>query len=374
MPAKSPLEHITPWCDNKDGGAAAVVTPDEVLTLGVLALAGLWPGCWSGIAAIIVHRVERLVQSGAVDAPFRRCAHSLVDMLLRSPGEADLAVETRQQLSIAQTRLPDELGQVLDLACSLLQRRAMVTADARAKKKRRRSCSSEAVVALTAPIPLAPPSCTAALVTMITDFPRTEKEQELERPRKRQRELGRVATPRLRSPSEVRPPLLQQRQPPTPHSLAVIPHQQIAVQLQVSTEAEATHPVHPPSPHLLYTVAPALGGTEASFPVLFPHPAGGVPSPTRPAPNWQMSDSHNGLQESDVMSPPHPPDEVEYPPHLAASSGSFVSPSVSEAMLREGSCSTPRPQGVWYDTCYPCSAYASTDVEVEEDIQTHLLP
>lgn len=159
---------------------AAAVTPDEVVTLGALALAGLWPGTWCGIAAIIVRQVEILSQRGTADLPFRRCARSLVDMLLRSPGEPSVAVETWQHLASAQARLPDNLSQALGLACSLLQGRTMEAADVRARKKRRRSCSADAVASVSArPPPLTPP-CATALVVMVNDIGR-EEEQKLER-------------------------------------------------------------------------------------------------------------------------------------------------------------------------------------------------
>lgn len=151
------------------------VTPDEILTLGVLALAGLWPGTWVGIAAVIVKQVDQLARNGQADIPFRRCAMSIVDMLLKAPGDPTVAVETWRHLAAAQARLPHDLQQVLGLACSLLQSRTMEAADMRARKKRRRTASADTVAAISvAPTHSAHP-CAAALVSMMGDIRREEE-------------------------------------------------------------------------------------------------------------------------------------------------------------------------------------------------------
>lgn len=325
--------------NNNSGAAAAMVTPDEVLTLGVLALAGLWPGCWNGIAAIIVQKVERLKKSGAVDAPFQRCARSLVDLLLRNPGEASLAAQTWQHLAVAQARLPNELGKMLSLACSLLQCRSLEASDTRAKRKRQQALSSDAVAARTGTIPPLPAPCKTALLTMVSNVARDHEEQELENRRKKQRELEGSAVPRLLPPSEVLPLLLQQPQPPVPASASpgaapAPPDQLLPAQPQLSGEVGAG-PAHP-----VYSVAASLGGTEAEFPVLLPHSATSAPLPSRPAANWETSGGHQGPQGSDLTSPPHPPQEAGYPSHLAAASGPVVAPPASEA-IRDPTSSIP---------------------------------
>ena len=208
-----PIPHIPPPPEvdqGRVGGDGAKITPDEVLTLGVLTLAGLWPGTWCGIAAIIMRKVEWLAQRGAVGVPFRRCAQSLVDMLLRSPGDASLAVETWQQLASAQARLPDDLAQVLGLACSLLQRRTMEAEDVRAKKKRRRAFSSDAVATLSASPPQLALPATIARVIMVSDIWR-EQEQEQSREH--------LETPPPPSP----PPPPQPLTPPPPLPGLVLP-------------------------------------------------------------------------------------------------------------------------------------------------------
>ncbi|CAM9387923.1 unnamed protein product, partial [Laminaria digitata] len=210
-----PFPHLPPPSEvdqsRVGGGGGAKITPDEVLTLGVLTLAGLWPGTWCGIAAIIMRKVEWLAQRGAVGMPFRRCAQSLVDMLLRSPGDASLAVETWQQLASAQARLPDDLAQVLGLACSLLQRRTMESEDVRAKKKRRRAFSSDTVATLSASPPqLALPGAIARVI-MVSDIWR---EQEEEQGRER------LATPPPPSPPPPPPPAPS---PPAPLQGLVLP-------------------------------------------------------------------------------------------------------------------------------------------------------
>lgn len=144
------------------------VSPDEVLALGALALAGLGPESWCGIAAIIVHQVDRLSQRGAADAPFRRCATSLVSMLLKTPDDPRGVEETWKHLADAQARLPPELSLVLGLSCSLLQGRTGEAADLRARRKRRRVSSVAAVVRMSAPppVPLAS-SCVTPLALML---------------------------------------------------------------------------------------------------------------------------------------------------------------------------------------------------------------
>lgn len=344
------------------GATAAVVTPDEVLTLGVLALAGIWPGCWNGIAAIIVHKVERLKQSGAVDAPFQRCARYLVDLLLRDPGEASLAAETWQYLADAQARLPSELGQVLSLACSLLQRRSLEASDARAKRKRRRAFSSDAVAARAATVPQLPIPCTPATLAIAIEVVREDEEQELEERRKRKREMEGSMVPRLLPPSEVLPLLLQQPQPPPPlppssasteaaqlqpqppapvsaprGAAPAPPDQLIPAQLQQLSEEALAEP-----PHHVYSIANGVGGTEAEFPVLLPHSASSMPVSPRPAANWETNGDHPGPQgSSNLSSPPHAPPEAGYPSHLAAvASGSVVAPPASEA-IRDATSSIP---------------------------------
>lgn len=336
-----------------------MVTPDEVLTLGVLALAGLWPGCWNGIAAIIVHKVERLKNSGAADAPFQRCARSLVNLLLSNPGETTLAAETWQHLSDAQARLPNELGQVLGLACSLLQRRASETSEARVRRKRRRAFSSNAVAARAATIPQLPIPCTPATLAMASVIVRDQEEQELEERRKRENEMEGSAVPRLLPPSEVLPLLLQQPQPPPPPASAsaeaaqqqpqppalastspgaapLPPDQLMPAQPQLSTGEVAAAAAHP-----VYSVASGLGGTEAEFPVLLPHSAGSAPVSPRPAANWESNSDHQGPQGADLSPPPHPPHDVDYHSHLAAAaSGPVVAPPASEA-IRDPTSPTP---------------------------------
>lgn len=293
--------------------AASPVTPQEVLTLGVLALAGLWPGCWSGIAAIISHKAERLAQRGAVDAPFRRCARTLVDMLLQSPGKSHLAAETLQQIASAQADLPDELGEMLGLACSLLQHRSFETADTRAKRKRRRSLRLHTLAALTAPISRLPPVCATALANVVSDVARDEEEQEMESRRKRQREMERLAAPPLLPPSRVLPLLLQQPVPPSA-ATAQPSQERPPAPPPASSETEAVQPVQPDPPHLLDAAAPpVLGGTEAEFPVLLHRSAtaAGVPSPTRPAASVDTNGDHRGVQESPAPSPPPSSPEQE---------------------------------------------------------------
>eukprot|EP00752_Nemacystus_decipiens_P001963 g1889.t1 len=351
------LEHGAPKShDNSNGGAnisnggaaPAMVTPDEVLALGVLALAGLWPGCWNGIAAIIVHKVERMKMSGVCDIPFQQCARSLVDLLLRNPGDASLAAETWQHLTDAQARLPNELGQVLSLACSLLQRRSWEASEAREKRKRRRTCSSDAVAARAATIPSLPIPCTPAMLTMASDIVREQEEQELEERRKRQRETEASAAPRLLPPSEVLPLLLQQPQPPprpasasaetaqpqpqppaptlaSPGATPAPPDQLMPAQPSGEGAAGAAHPV--------YSMSAGLGGTEAEFPVLLPHSASSAPNAPRPAANWESNGGHQGPQGAELSPQPHPPQDADYPSNLAAAaSGSVIAPPDSEAI------------------------------------------
>lgn len=161
--------------------ATGRVTPDEILTLGVLALAGLWPGTWVGIAAVIVKQVDQLARNGAADIPFRRCAMSIVDMLLKTPGDPTVAVETWRHLAAAQARLPHDLQQVLGLACSLLQSRTMEAAETRARKKRRRTASADTMAAMSMdPTRFAHP-CAAAVVSMMGDIRREEESGRKER-------------------------------------------------------------------------------------------------------------------------------------------------------------------------------------------------
>lgn len=355
------LQHATPTshannggADHSSGAAAAMVTPDEVLALGVLALAGLWPGCWNGIAAIIVHKMGRLTTKGAADdAPFQRCARFLVDLLLRNPGEASLAAETWQHLADVQARLPKELGQTLGLACSLLQRRSLEASDARAKRKRQRASSSDAVAARMAPVPRLPAPCATALLTMVSDVAREQEEKELEDRRKRQRELEGSAVPRLLPPSEVLPLLLLQHpQPPPPALASAEAAQQQEQQPQLPALASASPGAAPATSdqlapaqpqlsgttgaepaHPAYSIAASLGGTEAEFPVLLPHSASSAPFPSRPAANWGGSGGHQEPQGSDISSPPHPPQEVGYPSHPAAASGPAVAPPANGVIV-----------------------------------------
>ncbi|CAM9503993.1 unnamed protein product [Discosporangium mesarthrocarpum] len=119
-------------------GGIILIKPDEVLTLGVLALAALWPGTWSGIAAVIVAQLELLTATGEADDHFRECAKSLVTMLLQGPADASVAAQSWSHFSELQQRLPDELSRPLGLACAVLQGRAMEEAALRARRKRRR--------------------------------------------------------------------------------------------------------------------------------------------------------------------------------------------------------------------------------------------
>eukprot|EP00903_Cladosiphon_okamuranus_P008025 g7742.t1 len=319
---------------SSSGATAAIVTPDEVLTLGVLALAGLWPGCWSGIAAIIVHKSERLKKSGAVDAPFQRCARSLVDLLLRNPREASLAPETWQHLADAQARLPSELGQVLGLACSLLQRRSLEASDARAKRKRRRAFSSNAGAARSTTVPQLPIPCRPATLAIAIDVVRQHEEQELEETRQRQREVEGSPVPPLLPPSEVLPLLLQQPQLPAPASAPrgaelASPDQLLPAQPQRLSGDSSAEPPHP-----VYSLDDGLGGTEAEFPVLLPHSASSAPVSPRPAANREANGDHPGPQgSSDLSSPPHAPPEAGYHSNPAAvASETAVAPPASEAI------------------------------------------
>lgn len=215
------------------------VTPDEVLTLGVLALAGLWPGTWVGIAAIIVKQVDRLAHNDCADIAFRRCAMSLVDMLLKSPGDPTVAVETWRHLAAAQARLPEDLSQVLGLACSLLQSRTMEAADIRARKKRRRIASADTVAAISAaPAPLTPP-CATALVVMVSDMGREEDEARRREQAKEEDERGEEGRVGLELENE--PGLL------TP------PHQLLSLSMPLTPEAPGpevhiSHHISPPPP------------------------------------------------------------------------------------------------------------------------------
>ncbi|CBN75462.1 hypothetical protein Esi_0099_0088 [Ectocarpus siliculosus] len=299
---------------NHANGEAAAATPDEVLALGVLALAGLWSGCWSGIATVIVHKVEKLIRSGSVDVPFRRCAQSLVDLLLQSPGESSLGEDTWRQLSSTQARLPHKLGQVLGIACSLLQRKAVEAADTRAKRKRRR-CLSSSMAALKVPTPL-PPPCTTGLVTMVGDIAREEEEQEIENMRKTQAAgAERSVNPPLVPPSQVFPPLLQQPLQPVP----------LPAQLQLSAGTAAPQPERTPPPsHGLYAGAPAAGGTEADFPVLLPHRATSAVPSSFPRPESLGSNgNHHGPPSLSPQEAPRP----------LAQEGSLAEQSVGAASL-----------------------------------------
>lgn len=226
------------------------VTPDEVLTLGVLALAGLWPGTWAGIAAIIVKQVDRLAQNDGADIPFRRCAISLVDMLLKTPGDPTVAVETWRHLAAAQARLPEDLSQVLGLACSLLQSRTMEAADVRARKKRRRIASADTVATIsTAPAPLTPP-CATALVVMVGDMGREEDETR-RREQAEEEEEGEEEEGRARLELENEPGLL------TP------PHQMLSLPMPLTPETPGPgvhigHHMSPPPPTHSHGYEPAL--------------------------------------------------------------------------------------------------------------------
>ncbi|CAM9469159.1 unnamed protein product [Ectocarpus sp. 12 AP-2014] len=299
---------------NHANGEAAAVTPDEVLALGVLALAGLWSGCWSGIAAVIVHKVEKLRRSDSVDVSFRRCAQSLVDLLLQSPGESSLGEDAWRQLSSTQARLPHKLGQVLGIACSLLQRKAVEAADMRAKRKRRR-CLSSSMAALTVPTPL-PPPCTTGLITMVGDISREEEEREIENMRIGQAAgAERSVNPPLVQPSQVLPPLLQQPLQPVP----------LPAQLQLSAGVAAPQPERTPPPsHGLYAGAPAAGGTEADFPVLLPHRATCAMPSSSPRPESLGSDGNRHGP------PPLSPREA---PRPLAQEGSLAEQSVGAASV-----------------------------------------
>lgn len=244
--------------------ASDTVTPDEVLALGVLTLAGLWPGVWCGIAAIIVQKVEQLAQKGAADAPFRRCAQSLVDILLRSPGKDKLAAETWQNVARAQARLPEDLAQVLGMACSLLQRRATEDFHTQARKKRRRALSLDTVAALSTPFPRFSPPCTAAMVAMGSGLCSEEEEVE-EMARGRDSHQAQMAVSPPSCPSPPPPSMRQSRehessQPEPLLALPAMPYPlqrvQQAPQLDVSPAAAVRPesqlpPTSPPSPSLL---------------------------------------------------------------------------------------------------------------------------
>ncbi|CAM9253055.1 unnamed protein product [Ectocarpus fasciculatus] len=254
------------------------------------------------------------MQSGSVDASFRCCAQSLVDLLLQSPGESSLGADTWRQLSSTQARLPHKLGQVLGIACSLLQRKVVETADTRAKRKRRRYLSSS-LAALKVPTPQLPPPCTTGLVAMVRDMAREEEEQEVEKMRRRQEEGAELSVnPPLLPPSQVLPLLLQQPLQPVP----------LPAQLQLSAAAAAPHRERtPPPPHAVYACIPAAGGTEADFPVLLPHRASAVvPSPPRPA-SLASNGNHHGP-------PSHPLQETSRP---LEPEGSLAEQSVGAASL-----------------------------------------
>lgn len=308
----------------RTGGDGAKVTPDEVLTLGVLTLAGLWPGTWCGIAAIILRKVDWLAKRGAVGVPFRRCAQSLVDMLLRSPGDASLAVETWQQLASAQARLPDDLAQVLGLACSLLQRRTMESEDVRAKKKRRRAFSADTVATLSASPPQLALPYTLARVIMVSDIWR---EQEQEKYRERLATPPPPSTPR--SPPHPQPPPPALPLPPLP-PLPLPPQGASSRIHQHFSGAGIVHPpllppqLLPPAPGALHEYMPmpmgmaehahhadAWGGAAAGggvpgvgYPLMMPQ--AGLPPQQRPIGDWNINGAYQGLQVSYAM-PPQPP-------------------------------------------------------------------
>lgn len=357
----------------------ATVTPDEVLTLGVLALAGLWPGTWCAVAAIMIRKVERLAQRGVGDVAFRRCAQSLVDMLLRSPGDANLAVETWQQLATAQARLPDDLAQVLGLACSLLQRQTMEAADIRAKKKRRRAFSSETVASLSAPLPQATtPPCATALVVMVSDVDREEEQNKIET----EMEVLRLAAPPVPSSAPPPPPprsLPSSLLPPTsalqPLSVAPAPDPQPqaspVLPLQVSQEAALRPQQVPPqmlpsSAHVLPPMAPmattvadhlqngdgwgsaasggGVAGMGAGFAPSMPHP---VMPPHRPTADWNFNGGHHGMQGSYSLplAQPSPPRGADYGLHLtrAESEGGMVVQHTSSVNDAIGAASSSIP-------------------------------
>lgn len=330
-------------------GDHVIVTPDEVLALGVLTLAGLWPGTWSGIAAIIVQKVDRLAKRDAVDIPFRRCAESLVDMLLRNPGDSTAAVETWQHLASAQARLPEELAQVLGLACSLLQRRTMEAAHIRARKKRRRNFSVDTVARLSAPPPPLTPPCATALVVMVNDMGREEEES-----KKKTREsllptTTTATTPHVPPvPPPSSSPLVPSQLPPPPAPLLPLsaspPPQHASpgssLQPQLAMPARSSHRSHqqpvyqsssPSALPPLYSSMPAdhvqngdgwgvsnAGAGSASAPV-FPGaamvgsplsvPSSGL-SPPRLGSEWNYGAGHPGLQGS------YPPPRLSMPPPL----------------------------------------------------------
>lgn len=321
-----------------------MVSPDEVLTLGVLALAGLWPGTWSGIAAIIIQKVDRLAKGGPIDVPFQRCARSLVEMLLRNPGDSTAAVETWQHLATAQARLPDDLAQVLGLACSLLQRRTMEAAHARARKKRRRNFSVDTVARLSAPPPPLTPPCATALVVMVNDMGREE-----EASKKKERESLLSMTPQIPSGPPPSSSLVPSQPPPAP-LLPLLPLPASSplqhaspgppLQPQVAMAARSPHRSHQQpmlqySPSALppysqvpaghaqngggWSVSSAGAGAGAAGAPMFPGAAvaGSLLSmppsslaPQRLASEWIYSAGHQGLQGS------YPPPSSSMPPPL----------------------------------------------------------
>lgn len=255
---------------------SVLVTPDEVLTLGALALAGLWPGTWYGIAIIIIHQVERLAQRGKADAPFRRCAMSLVEMLLKSPDDPIVAVETWQYLAGARARLPEELSQVLGLACALLQSRTMEAADIRTRRKRRRTYSVDTVSAISVRPPCFTPPCATALVMMVSDMGCEDEEDEKETEESEaedaveEEKVDNSDVVRVQGSPELSfPPLPQALVPPLPNHLPPLLHMpgftglpqnhmtwgnvgRVPVSIPPSIDPLATVTVtSPPSPRLL---------------------------------------------------------------------------------------------------------------------------
>lgn len=321
-----------------------MVTPDEVLTLGVLALAGLWPGTWSGIAAIITQKVDRLAKGGAIDVPFQRCAWSLVEMLLRNPGDSTAPVETWEHLATAQARLPDDLAQVLGLACSLLQRRTIGAAHVRARKKRRRNFSVDTAARLSVPAPPLTPPCATALVVMVNDMGREE-----EASKKKERESLLSTTPQIPSVPSPSSSLVPSQPSPAPQApllplpastppLHALPGPPL--QPQVALAARSPHRSHQQpmlqySPSALppYSQVPAghaqngdgwgvssAGAGAAGAPVFPGAAVAGSPlsmppsglAPQRLASEWSYSAAHQGVQgpyplPSSSMPPPLPP-------------------------------------------------------------------
>lgn len=310
-------------------------TPDEVLTLGVLTLAGLWPGTWCGIAAIIMGKVEQLSQRGAAELPFQRCARSLVDMLLRSPGEANLALETWQELDNAKARLPDDLGQVLGVACSLLQRQSMAAADIRVRKKRRRALSTDAVDALSVTAPHLAPLHGAAMVVLISDIEREAEEMEgkkrkIEREREKKKELL-LHSPALELPPSSRPQPSCSLSPPLPPPSPPIPPYSEAPSLpsQETSPGTPPPPIQQPSPPQMQASYPSIlsvlplrypvvgdqwesaagdggvGGGAGSRPV--PEPRSALP-PQRPVADSNSNGGyHQGMDEVYPFPPMPPP-------------------------------------------------------------------